>query len=394
MRRDLTILALLCAAAAAAEAAAATVRILKPAGGEPVYGEVEVVAELGGDGHVTAVDFLVDGRAAASLARPPYRTVVDVGQENLAHRFEVVARLASGGSATASVTTPAIQVNEEVSVTLQQVYVTATRDGATVGDLSISDFSIRDDGAPQRILTFGRGDLPFTAVILVDASASMRGEKLAAALRGAQAFAAGMQRLDEAKLVVFSDRIRSAGPFTGFTPVLTAGLQRVAAMGGTAIADTLFVAASRLRERPGRAAIVILSDGVDTHSVLPMRLVAPEVRRSQALVYFIDTAAIDGGARARMGGEPTSPWRDRRAYRDEAEQLARLIAESGGRRLSLRSIAEVEGAFAAIVDELRNHYVLGYYPTARRGDGSWHRLQVGVLRPGVSARSAGGYLDR
>ena len=385
---------LLAAGDPAAAPASLAVTLLKPVPGTPVYGEVEVVAEVTGGGAVTAVDFVVDGRVVDSAISPPYRTIVDVGQDNLAHRFEAVARAANDLRAVATVTTPAIHVNEEVSVTLQQIYVTATRAGEPVRDLELADFEVRDDGAPQQLLTFGRGDLPFTAVLLVDASASMRGEKLAAALAGARAFAAGMRPLDEAKLVVFSDGIRNASPFTSFAEVLTAGLQRLTAMGGTAIADTLYLAVSRLQERPGRGAVVILSDGIDTHSALSMRHVVPEARRARALVYLIDTSDVDGRSRSRQAGAPTSPWRDPRGYRGEAELLARLIADSGGRRLALRSIEQVEGAFREVVDELRNHYVLGYYPTARRGDGSWHRLAVDLRRPDVDLRCAGGYVDR
>jgi VWFA-related protein len=394
VRRLLLAVASLLAAGAAAQPAPLAVSIVKPAAGTPVFGEVEVVAAVTGAGPDTSVEFVVDGRPAGSVSRPPYRTIVDVGLDNLPHRFEAIARSAAGARAAATVSTPAFQVDEEVSVTLHQVYVTATRDGEAVQDLGLADFSVRDDGAQQRIVTFGRGDLPFTAVLLVDASASMRGEKLAAALRGARAFAAGMRPLDEAKLVVFSDGVRAASPFTGFVEVLTAGLQRVSAMGGTAIGDMLFLAVRRLQDRQGRGAVVILSDGVDTHSALPMRLVVPEALRSQALVYLIDTAKIGDRARAGSGGEPTSPWRDSRAYRIEAELLARLLADSGGRRLDLRSVDEVEAAFRGVVEELRNHYVLGYYPKARRGDGSWHRLQVEVRRPGVAVRCAGGYVER
>jgi VWFA-related protein len=389
--RLLAALALVAAAATAQEPPLA-VRIVKPTAGIPVYGEVEVAAEVSGAEAVAGVDFTVDGRAVASLARPPFRAVVHVGQDNLAHRFEVSVRGAAGGRATAALTTPAIHVDEEVDVTLQQVFVTVTRDGAPVDDLTIADFEVRDEGVAQRLLTFARGDLPFTAVLLVDASASMRGDKLAAALAGARAFAGGMQPLDEAKLVVFSDRLRSASPFTSFADVLTAGLQRVAAKGGTAIADMLFLAAGRIEERAGRGAIVLLSDGVDTHSALPLRLVAPEVRRSRALVYFLDTSGVD--AAGRSGGEPTSPWRDRRGYRDDAELLARLVDGSGGRWLRIASLDEVPTAFAQVVAELRSHYVLGYEPPARRGDGSWRRQRVEVSRPGVDVRCADGYVDR
>ena len=49
------------------------------------------------------------------------------------------------------------------------------------------------------------------AVLLLDASLSMRGDRLAAALAGARTFVGGMARLDLAKLLLFSDRVGPGG---------------------------------------------------------------------------------------------------------------------------------------------------------------------------------------
>jgi len=45
------------------------------------------------------------------------------------------------------------------------------------------------------------------------------------------------------------------------------------------------------------------------------------------------------------------------------------------------------------VSELRDHYVLGFYPNDPRDDGSWHKIRVKVKRPGVKVRTGAGYLD-
>ena len=56
----------------------------------------------------------------------------------------------------------------------------------------------------QEIVTFERGDVPFTAVLLIDASRSMRGSKLRTALSGAHDFMRGAREYDEVKLLAFS----------------------------------------------------------------------------------------------------------------------------------------------------------------------------------------------
>jgi hypothetical protein len=53
----------------------------------------------------------------------------------------------------------------------------------------------------------------------------------------------------------------------------------------------------------------------------------------------------------------------------------------------------MDEAFAGILAELREQYVLGYYPTVAQGDGSWHAIKVRVKKSGLDVRTRGGYLD-
>ena len=46
-----------------------------------------------------------------------------------------------------------------------------------------------------------------------------------------------------------------------------------------------------------------------------------------------------------------------------------------------------------IVRELREQYVIGYYPTITLNDDSWHSVQVKVKRPGIKVRARDGYID-
>jgi Ca-activated chloride channel family protein len=389
------LLLLLLATTTLAAAEQIDIAIISPAHGQPVYGEIEVRAEVVSDVPVIRVELHVDGSLAATCSQRPYRFKVDVGDENVEHSFEVVAVAASGARSSVRRTTPRIHVNDDIQVNLQQLYVTATLHGEPVHDLRQEEFKVYDERKPQQIVTFARGDIPFTAVILVDSSTSMLGDKQDHALLGAREFAGRMKTLDEAKLIVFADSIRAVSPFTSYSEVLTASLGRFPAAGGTAINDVLYLGLTQLEQRQGRRVVVLLSDGVDTHSAMQMRHVMPCFRRSRALVYFIRTRSGSEADDSEPGEPPTasSPWRDHQGYRTEFKQLLRAVDDSGGRLLEVASPAGIQTAFGDIVNELRDHYVLGYYPSNRRNDGSWHKVRVEVSRPGVEIRTSSGYID-
>lgn len=367
------------------------VAILDPGPFDPVGGEVRVVVDVDSAQPVVRVEVYVDGRLAAVLTAPPWEATVDVGPENREHVFRAVAVDAAGSEGEMTLQTPAIEVDEVLELPLQQLYVTVTRGGGRVTGLSREDFRVIDDGSVQELVTFEGGDAPLTAVLLVDSSESMRGERLEAAVRGAQAFTAGMKELDEAMALLFGDQLVRATPFTHDPAELRAALDGVEAGGGTALTDHLYGAFKILDARQGRRVVVVLSDGFDVYSALSMRDVLWKAQRSQAIVYWIQLQD-----RSVPGAEPglfSSAWRAAEANREEYETLRRLVLESGGRIEPIDGIDEVEAAFESILAELRDQYVLGYYPTDLRHDGSWRQVRVRVGGFGNDVRVREGYVD-
>ncbi len=379
-------LAVWCLLQVAPAAGQPAVTLLSPAPGEPVFGEVEVFAEVVSEREIRRVTFWLDGRVAGELRDPPYRLTVDAGMESREHRFEVVAQDAGGSEGRSLLISPRLDINLRLDLELQQLFVTVSRHGRRVLDLEAEDFMVIDRGQPQRLVTFERGDVPLTALLLVDASDSMHGDRLAAAVAGAQAFITGMEELDQAKLILFADRVIHDSPFTNFPEVLATGLAGVEARGSTALNDHLYLALKRLEPRQGRRVVILLSDGVDVASVLEMRQVLDTARRSQALIYWLRLGAGDGSGIA-------SAWRDAESHTREFQLLETGIEESGGRVVVLDHISETGGAFTGILAELRDQYVLGYYPSDNRGDGSWHDVRVRVPRRGLKVRTRQGYVD-
>ncbi len=363
-----------------------SVMFFRPSTLDPVFGEVEVEVDVQAPEGVT-VDLFVDGARVGSMATPPYVWTVDVGRENIEHRFKAVAVGHSGVTKTTSISTPAIHVDESIDVNLRQLYVTVSRGDRRVLDLDEADFRVFDAGSRQDIVTFARGDVPITAALLLDASESMQGERFEAALRGGEAFAHGMRDLDEAKLILFSDLMLESTPFTNEAVELMAPLRGVEASGNTSVNDHLYLALRLLDVRQGRRVVVLFTDGADLHSVLPMEDVLWVARRSQALIYWIRLEENENSPRF------STSWRDADGNAVEVAMLEKAVRESGGRIEVINRVSAVESAFRGIMDELREQYVLGYYPSRDQNDGSWREVTVDVGHRNLQVRSRDGYVD-
>lgn len=373
---------LLLAGAALAQVA---VKIQHPAPDQPVFGPTEVEVGVRAGEPVNQVDLFVNGKLVGSSQKAPYRFSVDVGDDNVRREFKAVARTASGTTGADTVVTIPVQINDEMNLKLRALFVSVVRDGRHNLTLGQDDFMVFDNGAPQQIVTFGRDELPLTAVLMLDTSESMQGERQEAVRRGAKAFLDGMKPADEAMLALFSDRLLRFTPFTSDKKTLDAAITDTQAAGGTAVNDFLYLSLKLLDARQGQRVVVLFSDGSDVHSVLPAADVLWKARAGQSLIYWIQ-----------LGGKHqsfTSSWRDFKGNDREYETLEKAVQESGGRILSITRIEELEGAFRSILQELRQQYALGYYATTSRGDGGWHKVEVRLKEGGGRVRTREGYAD-
>ncbi len=371
-----------------AAAGEVSVRLTSPSAGVVALGEVEVAAEPLAEGEELArLEFYVDALRVGSLTEPPWRLTVEIGGVGREHRIGVVAYGTEGGEARDSVLLPPFRIHDTVDLELQQLYVTVTRAGRRVPGLERGDFTVLDRDQRQRIVTFAFGDIPFSALLLVDASVSMeRNDMAAAARRAAEGFAAGMTPLDEARAMVFSDHLVAASPFTSDPESLAATLAPQE-LGGTALNDHLYWAVRLLERRNGRRVVILLSDGRDIHSVLDMEQTRAAVRRSQAMIFWVRLTTHG------QGGPISTNYRDRDQGRRQLELLRKTVRESGGRTLTSRDGSAIEAALAEILDELREQYVVGYYPDPRLDDGRWRSVAVQLRGSGMKVRTAAGYVD-
>ncbi len=204
--------------------------------------------------------------------------------------------------------------------------------------------------------------MPLTAVLLIDSSHQ---HARRAAARGARRRALVRLRHGRrsTRRCCCCSRTGSSHhtPWSADPDELLAGLDGVEARGGSAVNDHLFLALQLLEKRQGRRVVILLSDGVDVESLLQAAQVNEIAVRSQALVYWI-----------RVSAEPfdllqRSAWRDVVEHSAEIRQLAATVDASGGRRIDIQRFEDAAGAFQQILTELRQQYVLGFYPDRARG---------------------------
>ena len=253
-----------------------------------------------------------------------------------------------------------------------------------VTDLGQKDFAVFEDGIRQDLSLFTHENLPISMVLMIDTSASME-EKLATAQAAAIRFTKTLRPQDVAQVVQFNDRSTTLQTFTSDQALLEAAIKRTEASGPTALHNSLYVAlkdlmkdkkASELRRR----AIVLLSDGEDTASLVSDDQVLELARKSEINIYAISLRQ----------NRPQD--RTRQAF-SQAEYLVNaLTRETGGRAYFPTSIGELDSVYDRIAEELRTLYSIGYVSSNARRDGKWRRIVVRVPeREGITVRHKLGY---
>lgn len=263
--------------------------------------------------------------------------------------------------------------------------VTVT-DGARhyVTDLNREDFQILEDGRLQRVTFFQKSNVPLALALLIDTSASME-SNLRTAQDAAVGFVHELGPQDVASVIDFDTRVQVRQDFTADRGALENAIRRTAAGGSTALYNAVYIALKELnktiRDEPPaesrRRAMVILSDGEDTSSLVAFEEVLDLAARSDTAIYAI-------GLRSQETLASRKPP-------DADFVLRRFAQQTGGRAFFASDAKELSGVYREIRDELTNQYFLAYESSNARRDGQFRRIAVKVERTGAVARARPGY---
>jgi VWFA-related protein len=239
-----------------------------------------------------------------------------------------------------------------------------------VSDLLQNNFAIFEDGVRQELMLFSHENLPISLVLLIDCSASMD-EKLKIAQDAAVGFVKTLAPQDLAQVVQFNDRRTVLQDFTADHGLLDAAIRRTEAGGPTALHNALYVSLKELdKQKSGRElrrrAIVLLSDGEDTASLVSDDQVMELARKSEIAIYSISLRPDRAQDRNRL------------AFSQATHLLTTLSQDTGGQVHFPNSLSELDKVYARVAEELRTQYTLGYVSSNRRRDGKWRRIVVRV----------------
>lgn len=254
----------------------ASVRFLSPSAGEVVFGpvtlSVRVLPPAGAE--TRRVEIFVDGALAGAIASPPYEIRWEPGEGLASHRFRAVAAFSDGSSVEDAITTRGLALTEYelvegTPIEHVELLVSVTDGaGAPVRRLGASDFQVLEEGSSVEILGCRpleeRQEVPLSVAVLVDRSGSVRfqmREWRDASLELLHA----LRPIDQIRVAAFSSEMVILQDFTRDALSLAASLEKIGpAAGSTRLFRSLFETARDMRDLPGRKAIFVLTDGVDT----------------------------------------------------------------------------------------------------------------------------------
>jgi len=255
------------------------------------------------------------------------------------------------------------------------------RQGRIIHDLAKEDFSVAENGRPQTLRYFSRDtDLPLTLGLMVDTSMSQ--VKVIDAERAASfRFVDQVLREDKDKVFVmqFDMAVQISQPLTSSREDLRRALAYVDTPtraqlqaqygGGTLLFDAVVRASHEiLGTRQGRKALIIMSDGGENGSDAAMQEAIDAAHKSDTMIYSI----LFGGTEGRS-------------------ILQRMSRETGGGYFEVTKKFSIDQVFAAIQDELRSQYNLGYVSDLPVRISEFRKLAVSVKQKGYTVQARDRY---
>ena len=253
-----------------------------------------------------------------------------------------------------------------------------------ITDLTEQDFEIFEDGVKQDLTLFNRTNLPVALSLLIDTSSSME-DRMLTAQDAAIGFIRKLRPTDLGEVIGFDSRAEVLQKFTSNTADLEQAIRKTVAGGSTSLNNAIYISLKGLKKIPirqedevRRQAIILLSDGEDTSSLVTFEDVLDLARRSETAIYAI--GLMEDGATGQSKG-----------FREATYALRQITNDTGGRAFFPADVRSLASVYGQIYDELSSQYTIGYTSKNPRRDGAWRRLVVRVARPNVQARTKQGY---
>ena len=316
--------------------------------------------------------------------------------------FFILILLLSGGifgqTPSPTNTPPKVQSDDEiisVDTTLVNIPVSVfDKKGQVITNLSQTDFRIFEDGIEQKIEYFAPVEQPFTVVLLLDVSGSVR-NKLGDIKKSALAFIDQLKPNDRVVGMTFDTSLKILNKDLRDREGLRKAINDIQSGSGTFLYATVEAISNRILKRfTGRKALILFTDGEDglrySNARSTYQTSLSEAESSGALIYCIQFQAEEAFA------PPVQTIDNPYVYENPQKKIAysylsELSLRSGGKLYQARKIKELEKAFASIAQELRWQYSIGYYPQNTDKTNERKQIKVEVKQPNLFIKSRQSY---
>jgi VWFA-related protein len=171
-------------------------------------------------------------------------------------------------------------------------------------------------------------------------------------------------------VVQFNESVKSSAEFTGDVDRMDSFINGLQVWGGTALYDAVLYSLDRLRDRPGRKALILLSDGDDNGASSASKGGVTAMARSlEVSIYAVGIQGFD----------------------TPKGFLKNLAEDTGGAYYFPSKVGELIKVFEAISKDLKNNYLIAYSPM-RPADNTYRKIEVKIARPEVTVRVRPGYM--
>lgn len=324
---------------------------------------------------VVGVDFFVGESAVGTDLTAPYSISFDAAEFPGARYARAVAR-ARGSLEANAVAFWGDAVHEDIEVVVKHVPMSAFGPGSET--LRKEDLTLIDSGSPREIEALVPADAqPLNVIMLIDSSESMLDE-LPVIQRAAREFAREtIRQNDRIAVVAFHERVFWLTGFTNDVGAVDRAVGKLQPRGRTHLYDAVIEMLYELQKMPGRKALVVLSDGMNSGGHFELDHLVHYARYSGVPIYpIVKNKVLSRLMRFRLGLM-------------EAKRFAEIARESGASYFIISGPSQLPSVYQAIAKELQQQYVL-VFRTESTGADVWHPLAVETRRK-VNLRVPRGY---
>ncbi len=267
----------------------------------------------------------------------------------------------------------AARVDASVQSLERQMYVSVLdADGAPVAELTVEDFTVREDGLHREVLRVSPATKPMQVALLVDNSVAMS-PYLRDPRNGLESFVEQLAGDHEVAVITFGDRPTIVVDYTRSLIELRQAIGRIFPRPGSGalLLDAIYNAGQGLQRRAAARPVfvVVTTEGVE-HSNRSYQMVLRTIEDAGATFHAVVMTA-------------SGPSFDTGSYfRDIV--LDRGSALTGGRRIDLLRGQRFQKTMEAIAAELLSQYLLVYARPEILVPPE--RIELGTTRDSLTAR--------